>query len=264
MKDNFNVCFEELMVLEGGYANLPGDTGGETMWGISTPTYQGWCKKKGITPKPIKELTKPEAKQIYLEEFWSAIKGDFLPRGIDFVIFDFVVHAGTTNPIRICQEMIGAVVDGVFGNQTLAKLLEYITIKKNKPYSQEKMRKFINDFSTARRNYTLPLDVYANWPDGMENRFKNSRHAALDMLGEERSLLGDIKQTQPIKALTRPKATIASMIGLLYDGVFREIVNEALGWELDPMPDAIAMALAGQIMTYIGSRGWEKIKGVEK
>ena len=42
----------------------------------------------------VKALTKAEAGQIYRKNYWDVIKGDQLPPGVDYAVFDFAVNSG--------------------------------------------------------------------------------------------------------------------------------------------------------------------------
>lgn len=103
---NFDTAFERCMGHEGGYSNDPNDPGGETKWGISKRSY----------PRvDIKNLTRDEAKLIYLEDFWTPLNGDQLYDGVAYQLFDFAINSGIGTAIRYFQRALDVADDGHFG-----------------------------------------------------------------------------------------------------------------------------------------------------
>lgn len=96
---------------EGKYSNDLHDPGGETKWGISKRAYPNLV---------IKELTKEDAYNIYLRDFWNKINADTLPDGVSFQLFDFAVNSGIQTAIRYFQRALGVADDGYFGPISLA------------------------------------------------------------------------------------------------------------------------------------------------
>ena len=109
----FDDAFERLLGNEGGYTNNPNDPGGETNWGI--------CKRS-YPDVDIKNLTKDQAKIIYLRDFWNPLK-DADP-AIKFQAFDFAVNSGMQTAIRNLQAAIEVADDGHWGPVSAAKLAE--------------------------------------------------------------------------------------------------------------------------------------------
>lgn len=107
----FDTAFDRLLGHEGGYVNHPKDPGGETNWGISKRSYPG---------VDIKNLTREQAAQIYLRDFWQPL-GD-APAAVKFQAFDFAVNSGIQTAIRKLQAAIGVADDGHWGAISAAKL----------------------------------------------------------------------------------------------------------------------------------------------
>lgn len=102
----FDIAFDRLMGVEGGYVNDPNDPGGETNWGIS---------KRSYPHVDIKNLTRDGAKAIYKTEFWDVIEADGLPGDLAFQVFDFSVNSGISTAIRYLQRALGVADDGKYG-----------------------------------------------------------------------------------------------------------------------------------------------------
>lgn len=102
-----------IIELEGGYVNDPNDPGGETKYGIS---------KRAFPNVDIKNLTVPQAYNIYKEHYWDKVSGDVLPWPINILLFDMAVHSGPTRAIKTAQEAFKLTADGVIGPRTIERL----------------------------------------------------------------------------------------------------------------------------------------------
>ncbi len=108
----FDDAFTRLLGNEGGYVNDPRDPGGETNWGIS---------KRSYPTVDIKNLTRTQAEDIYMHDFWEPL-GD-APPAVKFQVFDFAVNSGIATAIRKLQAAIGVADDGHWGPVSAAKLI---------------------------------------------------------------------------------------------------------------------------------------------
>lgn len=138
---SFELCFERLIGHEAGYVDDPNDPGGETKWGIS---------KRSYPHLNIAELTRDDAKQIYLGDFWNRVNADRLPDGVAFQLFDFAVNSGIETAVRYLQRSLGVADDGHWGPRSQAaadetsesdmimllnaERLDYMTRLKNWPH----------------------------------------------------------------------------------------------------------------------------------
>lgn len=93
--------FTELMTFifhsEGGFADLVGDTGGKTMYGISWNNNADWLKTNlGFTgPNDIKKLTPEQAMWCYYERYWLPSGGPGIPdKDLAYIHFDDAVNCG--------------------------------------------------------------------------------------------------------------------------------------------------------------------------
>lgn len=143
---NFDTAFDRLMGNEGGYVNLPSDPGGETNWGISKRSYPN---------VDIKNLTRDQAKAIYLRDFWLIIDAD---PAIKFQVFDFAVNSGVSTAIRKLQAAIGVADDGHWGPVSAAKLAAM-------PVPQVILR-----FVAARIRFWTSLTTWPTFGKGWANR----------------------------------------------------------------------------------------------
>ncbi len=119
MKDNWELSFDKVIESEGGYrlTTIPGDLGGQTYAGIArvpNPDWEGWALiDKGETPP--KEMVM----RFYKTRIWDRVKGDDLPTGLDYLVYDFAVNAGPGQSAKLLQRAVGVTDDGAIGNGTL-------------------------------------------------------------------------------------------------------------------------------------------------
>jgi lysozyme family protein len=119
MKNSFYKSLDEVLKYEGGYVNHPKDPGGATNRGVTQGTYDAWRASKGYRRRNVKLLTPDELTAIYKNNYWDAVRGDDLPVGIDFAVFDFAVNSGISRAVRMLQQLVGVKADGLLGPATL-------------------------------------------------------------------------------------------------------------------------------------------------
>jgi lysozyme family protein len=121
MKANFDTCFSKVIKSEGGYVNDPADRGGETNLGVTVGAWGAYLGR-AIQPGEMKALTVDTVKPFYKSMYWDKVKGDDLPIGVDYAVFDFAVNAGVGRAAKFLQRAVGAVDDGVIGSGTLGRV----------------------------------------------------------------------------------------------------------------------------------------------
>jgi len=142
MKENFDAAFAQVMKSEGGYVWDKDDAGGETNLGVTIGAWGAYLGR-AIQPGEMKALTQETVKPFYKAMYWDKVKGDDLPAGVDYAVFDFAVNAGVGRAAKFLQRSVGAVDDGMIGSGTLAlvkkttpgKLLESFTEQKEAFYN---------------------------------------------------------------------------------------------------------------------------------
>ena len=118
---NFQRCFWWLLAHEGGFVNHPEDPGGATNLGVTKAVYEDWIGRS-VTIDTIKGLTKEDVEPIYKKRYWNRIKGDLMPSGLDWMLFDWAVNSGPSAPVKTLQRNIGVRVDGSIGPKTMDAL----------------------------------------------------------------------------------------------------------------------------------------------
>jgi lysozyme family protein len=97
----FHKAIDFVLANEGGYANNPGDPGGETNFGIS---------KRAYPALDIKNLTREEACTIYERDYWKfdAVSS----QRVATKVFDACVNMGPTQAVRLLQISLGGIQAG--------------------------------------------------------------------------------------------------------------------------------------------------------
>lgn len=123
---NFPKAHARVLVHEGGYANHKKDPGGVTLNGVIQRTYDAYRDSQG---KPRRELRRSmlgdpewnrERDYIYRQQYWDAVRGDEMPPGVDYAMYDAAVMSGPKQAIKWLQRALGIKVDGVIGLSTMS------------------------------------------------------------------------------------------------------------------------------------------------
>lgn len=118
MKDNFDASFKMVLSHEGGYVNDPRDPGGATNLGVTKATWESYVDHD-VTEAEMRALTPAKVAPLYKARYWDAVRGDDLPAGVDFAMFDFAVNSGPVRAIRTLQSSLAVPTDGMIGPRTL-------------------------------------------------------------------------------------------------------------------------------------------------
>ena len=117
----FERSLAKVLVFEGGYVNDPDDPGRATDKGITQAVYETYRKSVGAGRQSVRLINTDELRAIYKTRYWDLIKGDQLPPGVGFVVFDGGVNSGPGQSVKWLQRALGLKkVDGLVGPETLA------------------------------------------------------------------------------------------------------------------------------------------------
>ena len=170
---NFDACLTLVLGAEGGFANDARDKGGATNFGITIGTLTEWRRSRSpdatVTIDDVRALTLDEAKEIYRSRYWNVMRCEDMPVGVDLLVFDFGVNAGTGRSARVLQQILGVEQDGSVGPVTLNGLN---TCPKDK---------IIRDFSARRLDFYRSLGDFSVFGAGWTNRTNSMLEAALRM-----------------------------------------------------------------------------------
>jgi lysozyme family protein len=174
MYRRFPAALSAVLKEEGGYVDNPSDPGGATNMGITRKTLAAWRKVVPYTSLPksaVKALTPAEAGEIYRANYWNVIKGDQLPDGLDYAVFDFAVNSGPGRAAKVLQGILGVAADGQIGPDTLSAA------------GRANVAKTINELCDQRMAFLAALPTYAVFGNGWKARVGRVRTLALQMAG---------------------------------------------------------------------------------
>ncbi|SFP86883.1 Glycosyl hydrolase 108 [Mesorhizobium sp. NFR06] len=83
---------------------------------------------KGLATQPVRSITSQKRFEIYDRQYWDQVKGDHLPAGVDYVVFDGAVKSGPKQSVIWLQRALGSLyegrIDGVMGLRTIAAAVQ--------------------------------------------------------------------------------------------------------------------------------------------
>jgi lysozyme family protein len=124
MKQNFQPALEHVLVSEGGFVNHPADPGGMTNLGVTKKVWEEWVGHE-VDEKAMRALTPEIVGPMYKAKYWDKLKGDELPSGVDYAVFDAAVNSGPGRAAKWLQACVGVEPDGGIGPKTLAAVASF-------------------------------------------------------------------------------------------------------------------------------------------
>lgn len=121
----FSRSLPPVLVYEGGKVDDPRDPGGRTNQGIIQRVYDSYRRGAGKSLQDVYKMTNTERDAIYRAQYWDAVRGNELPAGVDFVVFDGAVNSGPSQSIKWLQRALGVNADGHIGMVTLDALSNF-------------------------------------------------------------------------------------------------------------------------------------------
>jgi lysozyme family protein len=171
MKDNFGEALSLVLHHEGGYVDHPKDPGGRTNMGITQRVYESYLGRE-VTEEDMRSLSPNHASEIYRRDYWDTVKGDELPLGIDYAVFDWAVNSGPGTVARELQKLVGVSIDGVIGPQTLAAV------------NSEDIPELITKLAERRASFYRRLQNFTVFGKGWINRTSSTKEQAISMASE--------------------------------------------------------------------------------
>ena len=141
--DVFERALTHVLKDEGGYANHPADSGGETYRGIARNFWKNWPgwiivdeAKKGLRPNRRRDRTKLNERlaadeklqglisDFYRHHFWDAVSAGLMPPQVGAKVFNMAVNVGTSRAGKLLQIALNNIgkqvaIDGAIGPKTL-------------------------------------------------------------------------------------------------------------------------------------------------
>ena len=169
MNTNWEKSFELMLQSEGGFVNHPSDPGGMTNLGVTKATWESWVGRE-VDEAEMRGLTADKVEPLYKERYFDAVRGDELPMGLDYLMFDFAVNAGAGRAIKTLQAAVGVTPDGGFGPITMAAVQAVDPVE------------LIERFSQAKEDFYRSLTTFSTFGKGWLNRVADVKVKASAML----------------------------------------------------------------------------------
>jgi lysozyme family protein len=168
MANNFQECLVKVLKHEGGFVNHPKDPGGMTNLGVTKKVWEEWIGHEA-DEKAMRALTPELVGPMYEMKYWRTSYCEKLPRGLDLLVFTMAVNSGSGRSVKLLQDAIGVVADGVIGPNTMAKI------------NEANVETLIDKFSEARTAFYKGLKTFPVFGSGWLSRTESERLEALQM-----------------------------------------------------------------------------------
>jgi len=169
MLSNWPYAFALMLKSEGGFVNHPSDPGGMTNLGVTKATWESWVGRQ-VDEAEMRGLTADKVEPLYKERYFDAVRGDELPAGLDYLMFDFAVNAGAGRAIKILQTAVCVPDDGGFGPMTMKAVQAVDPVE------------LIERFSQAKEDFYRSLAQFPTFGKGWLNRVADVKLKASSML----------------------------------------------------------------------------------
>jgi lysozyme family protein len=164
-KTNYDLAFEDVIGVEGGFSNHKDDRGGATNFGITIKTLSNWRNRR-CTVQDVKDLKIDEAKRIYKTFYWNPMKLDAVPHLlIQTLLFDQGVNRGTGTAVRELQAVISQMtgqnlkLDGDLGKNTLLAMASLDQLELAKEYVFDAQ----DDYISIMKKDPKQISFIAGW-----------------------------------------------------------------------------------------------------
>jgi lysozyme family protein len=194
MQSNFDKSLAAVLVHEGGYVNHPRDPGGATNKGVTQAVYDGYRVRKGMPKQSVRSIADAEVSYIYKVQYWDAVKGDELPSGVDYCVFDFAVNSGVSRASKFLQAAVGVKQDGQIGFATME------AVRNASPSG------VVTSVCDARLAFLKRLSTWDVFGKGWASRVAGVRKMALGMAGSAKA--APVAPSAPALTPTEPKTDL--------------------------------------------------------
>lgn len=168
MKENFQKALDAVLHHEGGFVNHPRDPGGMTNLGVTKKVWEEWVKRE-VTEAEMRALTPEMVGPLYKQMYWDRVRGDDLPDGVDYIVFDTAVNSGVSRAARFLQACVGADQDGAIGPRTLA------LVRAADP------KQLVEDYAKRRLSFLSALPTWDTFGRGWSRRVAEVQNTANTM-----------------------------------------------------------------------------------
>ena len=169
MKENYQTALNNVLRSEGGFVNNPKDPGGMTNLGVTKRTYEQYVGHP-VDEETMRGLTPETVAPLYKQMFWDAVRGDDLPDGLDYCLFDLAVNSGASRAVKFLQMAVGTPQTGK------------ITDREVQMANDADASDLVNKVCNERLVFLQSLNTWATFGKGWGNRVAYVQRTAIKML----------------------------------------------------------------------------------
>lgn len=172
---------------EGGYVNIPNDSGGPTNRGVTIATWRiyGYDKNEDgvINTTDVKLITEYDAIYVVMKPgFWDkALADQIQDQSVANIIVDWMWGSGVSKTIKRIQKILGVKQDGIVGPKTLGAI------------NSANSKTLFNKIWTARQNFYCKIvdanPVQKKFLKGWLNRLNGIRYGSLKLNDKKGTVL---------------------------------------------------------------------------
>lgn len=168
MKENFQKALDAVLHHEGGFVNHPKDPGGMTNLGCTKRVWEEWVGHP-VDEKAMRALTPEDVAPLYKKKYWDAVRGDDLPDGVDYIVFDTAINSGPGRAIKFLQGCVGTDMDGALGPKTMA------AVRAADP------KQLVEGYAKRRLSFLQDLPTWGTFGKGWSRRVAEVENTASTM-----------------------------------------------------------------------------------
>lgn len=169
MNINFEKSLQLVLKSEGGYVNNSADPGGMTNLGVTKRVWEEWVGHE-VTEQIMRDLNPIIVSLMYKAKYWDKVRGDDLPSGVDYCVFDAAVNSGPGRAVKWLQACVKVDVDGQIGQNTLNAVTAFSDVD------------LISDYNKRRLSFLLDLPTWEVFGRGWQNRISHVGDSAEQMV----------------------------------------------------------------------------------
>ena len=170
MKENFDAALQAVLHHEGGFVNHPRDPGGMTNLGCTKSVWEEWVMHP-VTEADMRALTPADVAPLYKAKYWDRVKGDELPTGVDYAVFDAAINSGPGRAAKWLQEVVEVTADGAIGPATMKAVMAI------------EPSELVSAYSFKRMDFLQGLPTWGTFGKGWGRRVTEVASAAGGMTG---------------------------------------------------------------------------------
>jgi lysozyme family protein len=118
----------------------------------------------------MRALTPADVAPLYKTKYWDKVRGDELPSGVDYAVFDAAINSGPGRAAKWLQACVGVEQDGGIGPKTLAAVSAFDA------------QQLVEDYSKRRLAFLVNLSTWTDFGKGWGKRVADVQAKAIGMI----------------------------------------------------------------------------------